>query len=65
LSKYSLRIHESNRDGSVRFLAHDHVARQQESDVGIGLDRTVGAPKPSFFRASVTLPTAVLNGTLS
>jgi hypothetical protein len=37
-----LGIHERHRYGSIRLFAHDHVARQQQADVGVSLDRAVG-----------------------
>src|SRR3970282_1522104 len=39
--QHGLGIHERNRYGSIGFFAHDHVARQQQPDVGVSLDRAV------------------------
>src|SRR5690606_13763025 len=39
--KDGLRIHERDGYRAVALLAHDNIARQQQADIGLGLDRSM------------------------
>src|SRR5690606_6812003 len=51
------RIHERNGDVAVLLLAYDDIARQQQTDVGLRLDRAMGerriARAENLVRATV------------